>query len=184
MHPASRLPLQSTNRPHVCNRLRAERERCRRLRHSIECRRYGGLQHLSRWAAPKPAAIAVDPTGSYVSVVTLASALAQLSPGNAAWVYSTVTPVGTASTLNLAVAPNGDTVLYSADSNGNWSLERVHPTGTVVFSQATPSSGQTLGVPVQLGLALDAAGNAYVTGFNGTLMHPVLDSLASADRHG
>ena len=128
---------------------------------------------------PKPAAIAVDPTGSYVSVVTLASALAQLSPGNAAWVYSTVTPVGTASTLNLAVAPNGDTVLYSADSNGNWSLERVHPTGTVVFSQATPSSGQTLGVPVQLGLGLDAAGNAYVTGFNGTLMHPVLDSLAS-----
>jgi uncharacterized protein (TIGR03437 family) len=125
---------------------------------------------------PAPVAIAVDPTGSYVSV--LSSALAQLSPSSPTWVYSTVPPIGAASTMNLAIAPNGDTVLYDADSNGNWSLERVHPSGAVVFSEATPSNGQTLGVPIQLGLALDAAGNEYITGFNGTLMHPVLNTLA------
>ena len=126
-----------------------------------------------------PAAIAVDATGSDVVVVTWTSGLARLAPGGATWIYSTIPQVGTQSPLNLAVAPDGDAVVYASDPSGNWSLQRIDPTGAVVFSKAIPgANAQALGLAINAGLALDAAGNAYITGYSGPLMRPVLKSLA------
>ncbi|HWB95676.1 MAG TPA: IPT/TIG domain-containing protein, partial [Bryobacteraceae bacterium] len=74
----------------------------------------------------------------------------------------------------LAVAANGDAVVYGSDANGRRSLQRLDRTGKVVFSTSVLSSGQAPG-----NLALDAAGNAYITGYTGAFAIPTKNTLAS-----
>ena len=120
-----------------------------------------------------PAEIAVDPTGADVAVVyweTSATVygLARLAPDNATW--STLTLPHEPFPFGLAVAANGDVVANGSDGTGEYYAERIDSSGNLVFS--TTVSGETAG------LALDAAGNTYVTGSAATSTFPVKNSIA------
>ena len=121
-----------------------------------------------------PDAIAVDPTGSDV-VVAAGGGIARLAADGATWLDVTLPqPMTHMPFLALAVAPNGDAVEYGQGPLGNWILQRIDPAGAVVFSIALPAtSGATIAR-----LALDAAGNAYITGYSGPVLHAVTNSLA------
>lgn len=121
-----------------------------------------------------PDAIAVDPTGSDV-VVAAGGGIARLAADGATWLDVTLPqPMSLMPYLALAVAPNGDAVEYGRGPLGNWILQRVDPAGAVVFSLAFPGTSlATIGA-----LALDAAGNAYITGYSGPVLHAVTNSLA------
>lgn len=132
-----------------------------------------------------PGALAVDPTGSYV-VLALEPisgqdpwAYAQLAPDGATW--TTFTPPHAiplqSAPPGLAVAPNGDAVVYGNDFSGNEYLQRLDPSGAIVFTKSIPTSSNG-GLFSSGGLALDTAGNAYVTGYSGALAHAVRNSLA------
>jgi uncharacterized protein (TIGR03437 family) len=130
-----------------------------------------------------PAPIAVDPTGSDVVVGLSTSAgweLARLAQDGADWTVQLTLPRASLVPA-LAVAANGDAVVYGG-SPGGLTLTRVDRSAGVLFSKANPGArGQvwaTGGGLVSGGLALDAAGNAYVTGGSGGLMHPARNSLA------
>ena len=121
-----------------------------------------------------PVAVGVDPTGSDVVVGFSTSegfSLARLALDGATWVALTL-PEAVQSAA-FAVAPNGDAVVYGSRLGENWSLQRIDPTGAVVFSKAISRAG----LPPE-GLALDAAGNAYILGNSGYFMYPVKNSLA------
>jgi len=79
--------------------------------------------------------------------------------------------------LALAVAANGDAVVYGIGPEATWILQRVDPAGNAVFSKAIPGSNGPIS-PYWHGLALDAAGNAYITGYSGSTLFPVRNSLA------
>jgi uncharacterized protein (TIGR03437 family) len=118
-----------------------------------------------------PSAIAVDPTGSSVVVGIIGSSvLAWLAPDRDTKFYATVPQKNW---MAVAVAPNGDAILYSSDYLGHWLLQRFEPTGAVRFSEAVLS-----GYSGDLRVAVDAAGNAYITGYSGSAMYPVRSSLA------
>jgi len=132
-----------------------------------------------------PAALAVDPAGSHVVVALEPTTAvepwgyARLAPNGAIW--TTFTPPYAIPLQSpppgLAVAANGDALVYGNDFSGNVYLQRLDPSGAVVFATAIPTSPNG-GVFSSGGLALDTAGNAYVTGYSGALMHAVRNSLA------
>ena len=125
-----------------------------------------------------PSVIAVDPMGSSVVVGIIGSSvLAWLAPDRDTKFYSTIPRNDSAafsylSRMAVAVAPNGDAILYSSDPLGHWLLQRFDTTGAVRFSEAVLS-----GYSGGLSVAVDAAGNAYITGYSGSAMYPVRSSL-------
>jgi uncharacterized protein (TIGR03437 family) len=135
--------------------------------------------------------IAVDPTGSDILVaynyqtyleayeMNPVNNFARIGPENATWLTFT-TPQGALAPA-IAVAPNGDAVIYGTDLNGNRWLQRADPTGAVVFTKAIPSQTEpaTTNGEAPASLALDAAGNAYITSYTGAYASPVRNSLAS-----
>jgi len=133
-----------------------------------------------------PTALAVDPTGSYIALLDGAYepeavpqySLAWLTPGSTTWLAANP-PLSTISP-GFAVAPNGDMVVYGSDIDGNRSLQRISPTGAVVFSEAIPSQMLIVAIPVVPpgNLALDAAGNAYITEYTGAF--PILSKNSLA----
>jgi uncharacterized protein (TIGR03437 family) len=120
-----------------------------------------------------PVAIAVDPSGSEVVVGIYSpngpASLAWLIPDSATKSYSAIPQVTDVNSLALAVVPDGDAVVSGGDYSGHTLLQEIAPTGTVRFSEPVPVSGK---------LAVDAAGNAYITGYSGSVMRPVKNSLA------
>jgi uncharacterized protein (TIGR03437 family) len=133
------------------------------------------------------AALAVDPTGSEVVVglreepapvisppgCSSRFCLARLTPGDGATSYSTIDRVTDGLALAVAAAPNGDAIVYGSHYSGPTVLQRIEPTGIVRFSETLSLS------PIEgLVVAVDAAGNAYVTGYDRGLMRPVRNSLA------
>ena len=121
-----------------------------------------------------PAAIAADPTGAHVvaaiqpATAAVPYTFARLAPNGVTWV-SVALPRPVFSLGGLAAAPGGDAVIL-----GNSSLQRVDPSGAVVFSNSV-AFAETPGA-----LALDAAGNAYVTAYYGaSFLYPVKNSLAA-----
>jgi len=124
----------------------------------------------------KPLAIAVDPTGSDI-VVAVGGGIARLASDGITWIDIDLPQPIVAPPLTLlpnpalAVAANGDAVIYGSVPNGAWVLQRIDPAGAVVFSKAFPAGSQG-------GLALDAAGDAYITGYTGSALYAVRNSLA------
>jgi uncharacterized protein (TIGR03437 family) len=126
------------------------------------------------------AAVAVDPTGSNILVATSSypsNTFARLISG--AWV--TLNPPLGALGSAIAVAPNGDAVIYGTDANGNRSLQRIDPTGAVVFTTAVPSETAhgSSNEEAPGNLALDAAGNAYITSYTAAFGTFTRNSLAT-----
>jgi uncharacterized protein (TIGR03437 family) len=137
-----------------------------------------------------PNYIAVDPTGSDILVAynyqTFLDAyemnpinnFVRIGPNNATWLTFS-TPQGALAPA-IAVAANGDAVIYGTDLKGNRWLQRVDPTGAVVFTKAIPSQTEpaTSNEEAPASLALDDAGNAYITSYTGAYGTPVRKSLA------
>jgi uncharacterized protein (TIGR03437 family) len=122
-----------------------------------------------------PAAIAVDPTGSDV-VLAVGAGLARLAPDGVTWLDVALPQPLLPPFLALAVAANGDAVVYGIGPQATWILQRVDPAGNVVFSNLVPGSNGPIS-PYWDGLALDAAGNAYITGYSGSTLFPVRNSI-------
>lgn len=131
--------------------------------------------------------IAVDPTGSNVVIAIPPGPGVlgfQISPPPSPWSFARLAADGTwtsftpqqpvSNPASLAVAPNGDAVLYGSDPDGDWFLQRIDPAGKQVFTNGnlgaiSPAPGE---------MALDSAGNAYVIGYRGAFLHPVKNTLA------
>jgi uncharacterized protein (TIGR03437 family) len=125
-------------------------------------------------------ALAVDPTGSDVVELGMNGTdycLWRLASDGVTWNSTIIPYLGVApAPQQLAVAPNGDAVVYGLDlMSRKQFLWRYDATGAALFSTAT-GTGSTAGTP---GLALDPAGNAYITGYSGGKMHAVRNSLAA-----
>ena len=146
----------------------------------------GAVDYTSTLNLPNaPGALGVDPTGSNVVVALEPTtalepwSYARLAPDRTTW--TTLTPpyaIPLQSTSpGLAVAANGDAVVYGNDFSGNVYLQRLDPSGAVVFAKAIPNFPNG-GVLSSGGLALDTGGDAYVTGYSGARMHAVRNSLA------
>lgn len=127
-----------------------------------------------------PSAIAVDETGAaYVAGSVRAQSggenylvgfLARLAPDGSAGYYS----AGPLGSLGVAVAVDlsgNAAALYSTGDGNPGILQRFDLTGAVTFTLSVP------GVYAP-GLALDAAGNAYVSEYSNA-MYPVRNSLAT-----
>jgi hypothetical protein len=123
--------------------------------------------------------LAISPNGSdivigtYLSLNGAAAAytLERLGPDQATWLALSP-PLGPLYP-GLAVAANGDAIVYGSDAAGHRSLQRFDRTGAAVFSKSVPSSGNAPG-----NLGLDAAGDAYVTGYTGAFGIPAKNTLA------
>ena len=123
-----------------------------------------------------PAAIAVDPTGADV-VVAAGAGLARLASDGVTWLDIALPQPLLPPFLALAVAANGDAVVYGRGPESTWILQRVDPGGKVLFSNAIPGSNGPIS-PIWAGLALDAAGNAYITSYSGSALFAVKNSIA------
>lgn len=123
-----------------------------------------------------PGAIAVDPTGADV-VIAVGAGLARLAPDGVTWLDVTLPQPLLPPFLALAVAANGDAVVYGLGPESTWILQRVDPGGKVLFSNAIPGSNGPIS-PFWAGLALDAAGNAYITSYSGSALFAVKNSIA------
>ncbi|HVV43803.1 MAG TPA: hypothetical protein VHC72_01320, partial [Bryobacteraceae bacterium] len=99
--------------------------------------------------------------------------LVRLAADQSTWLTST--PASAPANPGLAVASNGDAVVYGSDANGHRVLQRIDRSGSTVFSKSIPSDGQAPGTQ---GLALDADGNAYITGYTGGFGIPAKTTLA------
>jgi outer membrane protein assembly factor BamB len=73
----------------------------------------------------------------------------------------------------VAADQNGNLWVYGGDSNGLAQLLRYDAQGAQTFSRTVSSE-----VPLASQLAVDAAGNAYITGSVSTLL-PMMNSLAT-----
>jgi uncharacterized protein (TIGR03437 family) len=138
-------------------------------------------------ATSAPAAIAVNPTGSEVVVVGVPSftggfsGLVWLTPDSGEISYSSFTQA--TNLISLAVAPNGDALVYGSNSSGQMTLQRIGSAGTIQFSEVVFQASIYPPFISAAGLAVDAAGNAYVAGYSAGYLRPVKNSLATcADR--
>jgi uncharacterized protein (TIGR03437 family) len=113
-----------------------------------------------------PSAIAVDPSGA--AFVAGAGFLARLAPDGSAGFHSTLVPASPP--FALAADSNGDAVLYTGATSLTSVLQRFDSTGAIVFTNKIFGGGGSL--------ALDAAGNANVTGFSSGA-YPARNSLAT-----
>ncbi|MGO9230398.1 MAG: hypothetical protein ACLQKA_14500 [Bryobacteraceae bacterium] len=141
----------------------------------------GAVVYFPSPGSPNIYGVAVDPTGSDVVELGMNGTdycLWRLASDGVTWNSAVIPYLGvTPAPQQLAVAPNGDAVVYGLDAtSGNQFLWRYDATGAAVFSTAT---GTGIAVGGALGLALDPAGNAYITGYSGGLMHAVRNSLAA-----
>jgi uncharacterized protein (TIGR03437 family) len=110
--------------------------------------------------------LAVDPAGSTV-VAGSAGCLVRLTP---AGTWTGITLEQPLSVLNaVAVAPNGDVVIFGTSQAGSSFLERIDASGAPVFTLSSPGTAA---------MALDAAGNTYTVGYSGSSTHLVKNSLA------
>jgi uncharacterized protein (TIGR03437 family) len=115
-----------------------------------------------------PASVAVDGTGAafiagYLPAASgAASFLARLTPDGSAGFYSTTLPASSnTNAATVAVDANGNAVVAFSNANESGSLQRFDSTGAITFSNAV--SFASMGASPAL--ALDAAGNAYITGY-------------------
>jgi len=113
--------------------------------------------------------IAVD--GSGAAFVAGSGFLARLAPDGSAGYYST-TP--SSSSVSVAVDAAGNAVVYASDGNNQAVLLRFDSTGAETLSQTIPGAYANY-FP---GFAVDAAGNAYISGFSSN-MNPVMNSIAT-----
>jgi uncharacterized protein (TIGR03437 family) len=134
-----------------------------------------GIDYTAK-VAGYPTAIAVDASGgafvagSAVSQADVSSSfLARLAPDGSAGFYSTL-PAAIFGIV-VAVDPQGNAVIYRSTGNEGGVLQRFDSTGAVTLSRPGPKS-------LFPALAVDAAGNMYVTGSTQYLT-PVRNSLAT-----
>jgi uncharacterized protein (TIGR03437 family) len=134
-----------------------------------------GIDYTAK-VAGYPTAIAVDASGgafvagSAVSQADVSSSfLARLAPDGSAGFYSTL-PAAIFGIV-VAVDPQGNAVIYRSTGNEGGVLQRFDSTGAVTLSRPGPKS-------LFPALAVDAAGNMYVTGSTQYLI-PVRNSLAT-----
>jgi len=113
--------------------------------------------------------IAVD--GSGAAFVAGTGFLARLAPDGSAGFYSTTNSL---SSVSVAVDAAGNAVVYSSDGASQATLLRFNSTGAETLSQTIPGAYGS-NFP---GFALDAAGNAYVSGFSPGV-NPVANSIAT-----
>jgi uncharacterized protein (TIGR03437 family) len=119
-----------------------------------------GIDYTAK-VAGYPTAIAVDASGGAFVAGSPASYgvsntfLARLAPDGSAGFYSTL-PAAIYGIV-VAVDPQGNAVIYSGTGNEGGVLQRFDSTGAVTLSQPGPKS-------LFPALAVDAAGNMYVTG--------------------
>ena len=133
-----------------------------------------GIDYTAK-VAGYPTSIAVDASGGAFVAGSPASYgvsntfLARLAPDGSAGFYSTL-PAAIFGIV-VAVDPQGNAVTYSGTGNEGGVLQRFDSTGAVTLSRPGPKS-------LFPALAVDAAGNMYVTGSTQYLT-PVRNSLAT-----
>jgi uncharacterized protein (TIGR03437 family) len=115
------------------------------------------------------ASIAVD--GSGAAFIAGSGFLARLAQDGSAGFYST-TP--SFSSVSVAVDATGNAVVYACNGTNQAELLRFDSTGAETLSQTIPGAYADH-FP---GFALDAAGNAYVSGFSSNV-NPVTNSIAT-----
>lgn len=115
-----------------------------------------------------PGAIAVDGTGA--AFVAGGNFIARLAPDGSAGFYTTWAPAY-GGEVWVAVDTSGNAAVLTANEYVPSVLERFNSTGVITFSKTFPRGYAE-------GLALDAPGNAYVTGLSYSL-YPVKNSLAT-----
>jgi uncharacterized protein (TIGR03437 family) len=133
-----------------------------------------GIDYIAK-VAGYPTSIAVDASGGAFVAGSPASYgvsntfLARLAPEGSAGYYSTL-PAAIYGIV-VAVDPLGNAVIYRSTGNEGGVLERFDSTGAVTLSRPGPKSFSPA-------LAVDVAGNMYVTGSTSSLT-PVRNSLAT-----
>jgi uncharacterized protein (TIGR03437 family) len=133
-----------------------------------------GIDYTAK-VAGYPTSIAVDASGGAFVAGSPASYgvsntfLARLAPDGSAGFYATLPAA--ISGIVVAVDPQGNAVTYSGIGNEGGVLQRFDSTGAVTLSRPGPKS-------LFPALAVDAAGNMYVTGSTQYLT-PVRNSLAT-----
>jgi len=115
------------------------------------------------------ASIAVDVSGA--AFVAGSGFLARLAPDGSAGFYSTIPSFAS---VSVAVDAAGNPVVYGSNGTNQAALLRFDSTGSETLSQTIPGPYASY-FP---GFALDAAGNAYVSGFSPSV-NPVTSSIAT-----
>ena len=122
----------------------------------------GGAIDYTAQVTGNVTAIAVDRTGGVFLLGNGATVpfLARLGPDGSAGFYTSLPSLSRPG--SVAVDPNGNAVLTAIAADGSIVLQRYDATGALQVSSVVQTSTSTLGIGVNF--ALDAAGNAYLSG--------------------